>query len=63
MVHFGRLLLEQLCVHLGEGFVHVGQSDCGGGVGVGVAVGLGVGVGFGLEVGVAVGAGAEVEWG
>ena len=57
MVHCGRLLLEQFCLHLGEVFLHVGQSDCGGGVGVAV------GVGFGLDVGVALGVGADVDWG
>jgi hypothetical protein len=57
VVHFGRLLLEQYCLHLGEVLRHSGQSDCGGGVGMGVAVGVGVGVGvgFGLDVGVALG--------
>jgi len=63
VVHFGRLLLEQYFLHLGEGLMHNGQSDCGGGVGIGVAVGIGVGVGFGLDVGVAVEVGADVEWG
>ena len=61
MVHFGRLLPEQLCVHLGEVLVHVGQSDVGGGVAVGSP--LASGVGFGLDVGVALGVGANVEWG